>query len=762
MNPPTPTASPAQKMSPRLRTFCLTNLVPGVTAGAIIGMMNIALSISLAALIFSGTLSGYVSRGIGFFLFGACIIGLLVSVTSLLPNMIATPQDIPAAILATAAAEVVNCMPQPEGAVDAFLTVAVMLMLTTLLTGVLFLLLGACRLGNLTRFIPYPVIGGFLAGSGWLLLKGGVSVMTDLPEDVAQVSVMFQGDVLTTWLPGCLFGLLLLIVLRRSQHILAMPLMVVGGIVSFLLLLAITGTSFAEAGARGWLMGPFPHGRLWQPLTFAELQQVHWALILKQIGGSIGTIMTVSAIALLFNASGLELATRRDIDLNRELIAAGVGNILAGMVGGSIGYQELSDTALGYRMTPHSRLAGVWAAALYGIALIFGASLFSFFPKFLAGGLLVYLGLSFLMEWVYDAWFSLSKTDYFLVLTILVIVGTFGFLRGVLAGIVMTIAIFVFTYSRIPVVKHTLSGNSFRSMMERAVVERQILSEYGEELAILQLQGYLFFGTANTLLLEIRERVEEAHLLPIRFLALDFRLVSGMDSSALNSFIKLKYLSEQHGMTIIMTNLLPKIRQQFEQANYAAEGEALVRFFPDLDHGVEWCEDQILMRQESDEQDRQAPQRDTLLEVSYDEMLQSLAQQERFELVVMDLKPYLEYHAHEAGDCLICQGERADALYFIESGQALVQVEDHAGGKKRLRTLTAGTVVGELGVYWQHPASATVVIEQPGVIYRLSFEAFQRIKLHDPQKMIHFQEFMVYLLSERLGNANRLLHAVLD
>ena len=130
--------------------------------------------------------------------------------------------------------------------------------------------------------------------------------------------------------------------------------------------------------------------------------------------------------------------------------------------------------------------------------------------------------------------------------------------------------------------------------------------------------------------------------------------------------------------------------------------------------------------------------------------------------MVEDIKPYLEHHAHQAGEYLIRQGERADALYFIESGQVLVQFEDNTGAKKRLRTLTASTVVGELGLFLQQSASASVIIEQPGVIYRLSYDAFQRIKHTDPQKMIRLQEFLVYLLSERLVSLHRLVNVIFN
>jgi SulP family sulfate permease len=64
--------------------------------------------------------------------------------------------------------------------------------LATVLTGIAFLLLGYFKLGNLVRFIPYPVMGGFLAATGWLLFKGGLQVSTGFGFQVLQVASFFN------------------------------------------------------------------------------------------------------------------------------------------------------------------------------------------------------------------------------------------------------------------------------------------------------------------------------------------------------------------------------------------------------------------------------------------------------------------------------------------------------------------------------------------------------------------------------------------
>jgi SulP family sulfate permease len=126
--------------------------------------------ISFAALIFSGDLSQFTGRGIGLTLFGAFAMLLVVALTSSFPAMVATPQDSPAAILAFMAAAIAAAMPSasPE---EKYFTVVAAITLTSLLNGVIFFALGSFKLGGLVRYIPYPVVGGFLAGTGWMLAR---------------------------------------------------------------------------------------------------------------------------------------------------------------------------------------------------------------------------------------------------------------------------------------------------------------------------------------------------------------------------------------------------------------------------------------------------------------------------------------------------------------------------------------------------------------------------------------------------------------
>ena len=744
-------------------------LLPSLTAGLVAGILIVSLEISFAALIFSGDLDRYISKGVGLTLFATCVIGLVTALGSSFPAVVSLSQDVPAAIMAVGAASIAGRMPGAgEGL---FATVVAAIAVTSLLTGAFFLVMGRFKLGGLVRYMPYPVVGGFLAGTGWLLVSGSMSIMTDVPLDLAHLDPLFQPHALIQWLPGLIFAVLLTLVLRRYSHFLIIPAALLSAIALFYVLLWLTQISVAEATTRGLLLGSFPGGGLWQPLTLATLRQVEWPVLFAQ-ASSMGTVVILSAVSLLLNASGVELATRQEIDLNRELVSTGLANLLAGLGGGLTGYPALSLSALGCKMGANSRLVGIFSSALCGAMLLAGGALLSFFPRFILGGLVFFLGLSFLVEWVYDAWFKLSKPDYGIVLLILVTIGAVGVLEGVGLGLALAVVLFIVNYSRIGVVKHALSGTSYQSNVERSSLYHQLLKKRGAWLYILELQGFVFFGTANKLLDQVRQRLDAPDRPMPRFILFDFRQVNGLDASAVLSFVKIKQQVQAQDIMLIFTHLSPPMTRQLERQVLTHEDQSAWRTFPDLDHGVEWCEEQIIQDFESvglSDQPRTARRQLGALLSSSDKLahlFEHLAPQKqtRFPALPDELDGVLHYMEEqdvEQGQYLIRQGEKPAGLYFVAEGQVTAQVEGDDGCSVRLRTLRAGTVVGEMGLYLGTPASASVVAEQPSVVFYLSTRRLEEIEETAPHVTAALHKFIAQLQSERLASANDTLRALL-
>ncbi len=723
-----------------------TRFALDTAAGLLIGTVSVLLSISLAALIFTGSLSAHLSTGIFLSLLSAAVIGAVVAATSSYPGTIALPHDRTAPILALMVGHVAALL--PAGSPDVLPTVVSAIALSSMITGLALLLLGTLDLGRLIRFIPYPVVGGLLAGTGWLLVVGAIRLMADVDVNAATAGGLFTIGVLDRWGPGAAFAIVLTVAYRRWSHPLVLPGMLLGGIVLCHAVFWAAGVSHAEAQARGWLLGNYaPVGAWWAPGILTS-PHTHWAVILGQ-STSIAVIALIAAISILLNSSALELGAERDVDLDRELESAGCANLLAGLAGGIVGFHSLSVSSLLLEMGRRSRLVGLVSAATCGFALWYGTRWLALFPKAIAGGLLMSLGLGFLFEWILDARFRLPRSDYAVMLLILAVMGAVGFLEGVAVGIAAAVVLFVLSYSRISVVKQALSGAQYHSNVDRPLAHHRLLREKGDRTHILMLQGFIFFGTAHRLLDQVRSRAFDGGRAPLRFAVLDFRRVTGLDSSALLSFVKLRRLAEQEGFRLVLTQVSRALHHQIAREGFAP-GSAVVRVFPDLDRGVEWCEEEIL------DAERVASSRPSrTLREQLAPFWPSAGSLDRF-LGILERRELPE------GCCLIRQGAPADELFFVESGQLSARLSLEDGHEVRLRTMGAGAVVGEMGLYLRQTRSASIVTDTPTAVYALSVVKLGSLQRDAPETAAAFHQFVAALLAERLRHANDTLRVLLD
>jgi sulfate permease, SulP family len=725
------------------------NLLPSITAGLIATIVTISTVIPLAALIFSGTLSPFLAGGIGLMLFGAFVMGIVVSLTTSLPGIVTIPQDTPAAILGLVAASIAISMKQAEPQ-TIYVTILAAIAVTSLLMGLFFLLLGGFKASGFVRYIPYPVIGGFLAGTGSLLAKGAFGIMANVPMTAANLSRLLLPDKLFLWLPGLVFAIVLLLALRRFKHSFITPGALILTTALFYGYLFLAHISIAEASARGWLLGPFPSGGLYQRLSPALLSQVHWMVILGQ-ADKIATILVLSVISLLLNASALEITFQQDIDLNHELLTAGLANLAGGLGGSPVGYQTLGMSSLAHRLGANTRLVNLLSAVLCGAALFFGASLITYFPKPVLGGMLLYLGLSFLVEWLIDARKHLPITDYLLVWIILVIIITFGFLQGIGAGIFIAAIFFVITYSRVNIIKNILNGKVLHSNVDRPKVHRDLLAKRGKEIYILRLQGFIFFGTIQTILETIRGRLDDKEQPILKFIILDFQRVTRLDSSAVFGITRLKQLAQSNEVLMVWTQVSEGIRRQLERGGLVDETDDEFIILPTLDHGVEWCENRIL-----------AEQGITDLTGFIERMEGQLKRAFPGLQGVERLMKYLERKEINQGEILMREGDPPTEMYFVEAGLITVQLEAPDGQVIRLRSIRGGATVGEMGMYLGSARTATVIATRPSSVYRLSAESLKNMHEQDPEVASLLHEWIARLLAERLADNNRTIEALMD
>jgi sulfate permease, SulP family len=734
-----------------------SRLIPTLTAGVVIGVLEVVLATSFAALIFGGRGAVHLPEAVGFSLFGAVAVMTVIALWSSIPGMVGSLQDTTAVLLALLSVTVTTdrslelgyTVEQTAALSETFLTVVAAIALASALTGVFFLVLGTLRLGDLVRFVPYPVIGGFLAGTGWLLFKGGIGVLTGRSLTLASIETFARPGAVLKWLPGLLFALVLLLVVRQFRHFLTIPGALVAGVALFYVVLWATGTSVGVAENRGWLLGPFPPGgALFDPALGEAFTYANWGAILGQTL-NILTLLLVAVLALLVNATGIELVADRDTDVNRELRAAGLANVAGASGGGIVGFQALSLTALARRTGATTRLVGLVAAAVCLVALAFGAQALSLFPRPVLGGLVVFLGLAFLVEWVVEARTKLLRRDHLVVLLILVAVALLGFLEGVVVGLLLAAMLFVVDYSRINVVKNEIGGSLYRSKVEREPDHLEILRSEGDRIHVVTLQGIVFFGTAHSLLERIRRRAQDSALPKLEFLVLDFRRVTTLDSSAVLAFVKVQHLAESRAFTLVLTGLSDAVRRQLEQGGFAV-AEPQVRNFAELDRGVEWCEDRVLEARVAAAPKRRQPLA-ALLRRGFGDSTDSRR-----------LMEYLEPLEIEAGQELIRQGDSSDDLYFLESGRLTAQLRGPDGEAIRIQTMGPGTVVGEVSLYGGTARTASVVSETPSRLHRLTRASLEVMEERDPELATALHRLFARLLASRLADTQRTVRALLE
>jgi SulP family sulfate permease len=496
------------------------------------------------------------------------------------------------------------------------------------------------------------------------------------------------------------------------------------------------GAGLDEIREGRWLLGPFETTRLWQPWTLRAVTGADWGSVVGS-WPTIATAVFVAALALLFNIGGTELLLDRDLDTNVELRDAGVLNVVSGALGGIPGYHALSLTALATRMNVDARRAGLIAAFVPLAAVVAGASVVELIPRMIVSGVLVFLGLAFIVDWVWDKRKILSRIEYLVVIVILAVIIAQGYLAGIVVGLVLAALLFAFSYGRVDLVHQVSFGDTYHSNVDRPPAERAALRALRDRVLILRVSGFVFFGSTSRLLERIRARLESSSP---RFLVIDLRRVTGMDASAVVAFSKAKRVAGSHGSELVITGASEPVRAELERGGVSEQGGSL-RFEPDLDRGLERCEDVLLAEEVAAAGEQVAGGRDGL---------------------PAGLAPYTERVAVREGSVVLRQEDPPGDLYVLAEGRLAVETVTPEGRRVRLRLLRPGVVVGEIAFYTGAQRTAYVVAETPCVVLRCSREQIARIEADDPVVAIVLHRWFAETLAGRLSETMHTFDSLLD
>ncbi len=724
----------------------LGRAVTVVSAGLVIGLVEVILAVAFATLVFGGYLVLFWPNGIGLCLLGAAITMGVIAWRAGKRGVVGSIQDAAAAVLALisykiAVATFANPLQVP-GAVakgtprEAFLTAVAAILVVTMLCGITFLALGTFKLANLVRFLPYPVLGGFLAGTGWLLLKGGVGVAAGTQVTIRNLGRLSGNFLLPRWLPALVFGVLLLLATRIFKRPIVIPALGIALLLCVLGML-VSHSSIQDARAGLWLIGPFESNRLLEPWTLRALSSADWGMVAGQTA-NIATAVFVAVIACLINVTGLEVMMRADLDTNQELRDAGLANVISGPFGGIPGYHAVSLTSLARQMGVGAREAGLVAALVPLAAVLFGGSLVQLIPRFLVAGTLVFVGLSFVVEWLVDQRRNLPIAEYAVVLVIFGTIAFRDYLTGVVVGIIASVVLFAFNYGGARLVHQVEFGTTYRSNVDRPQAERRALPELADRVLILRVNGFAFFGVASGLVERTRQRVEAV---PPRFLLIDLQRVTGIDTSAVMALRKVALLAKAHGIELVFSGASEAVRAKLRQGG-VLPSEGVVSFEPDLDRGLQRVEDVLLQ--------------ETVPPPSPDgagDPLSGLPER---------LGAYLERQSIPEGTVLLRQAEPSDDLFVLESGRLKIETTTPEGTRMRLGSVRSGVIVGEIAMYLGGPRTADVVAETPCVVLRLSRAALVRMEAEDPRLAAALHRRVAVTLAARVTDSLRVFEELMD
>ena len=717
-----------------------SNSFANIISGSLLALVNISVAVSVAALLFAQTDPRLMVPGIAVLLMGTLVTGLGGSLFSDHKAVICSPRNGLVPGFAVMVSSIYISF-DSQYSIAAEATIIAAIMVSTVVVGLFLLLLGRLKLGNLVRYIPYPVTGGFFAGIGYIFIQGGLTVAGGEQPSFEAVS---NSEFIQLVTPAVALALCLIMGKMFRDNALSVPAILFAAGLIFYAVLFLNEIGLDEAAANGQLPAIESTGSLIPVFNWDYVQEIRWMVIMEQ-ADSIVVVALLCSVMLLLDVSGIELLAQKDLNPDHELQVMGYTNVVNGALGGFPGVHDVSDTALVETLGGKGRLTGFIYSTLMVAAILAGAEFMKIVPTFLLGGLLIYVGLEFLIDWVWKARDELPLSDYVVVILILIVIILSDILKGVTFGFFVAIILFVVNYSKLSVIKIETNGSDHASNVDRDLETRELLNKEGNRVLILVLQGFIFFGTADKLITSIRNRIKDPEAYKVDFLVLDFHHVSQLDTSAIITFSKLAQLSDREGFHIVISGADDgSLKQLVKHGFFTFGDQEWERVYKEqLDTAVDWCERSILADLKIDTGEHKLALADVLGRIAYEESDVKL------------LSDFFVTENRKAGEYLFNEGDKGESLYFVGSGTVLVVLKALNQKERILRKYKSGAILGEMAIYTGENRTASVRIEEDAQLFRLDKEKLEEMSRKFPASTAALHTYIVRVLAERLGRANR-------
>ena len=682
---------------------------------------------------------------------GATALGLVAPALGGTNRLITAPCAPAAAVLSAFAIGLVQQDVEP---------VFIVLMLTALglVSGMVQLLLGFMGIGSLIKYIPFPVVSGYLSGVGLIIIGsqipkflgvfGGHSLWrTLISPDLWQwqsavvgtvtMTVMLGAPLVTRVVPAAILGLLagvltyfgLAYAVDESMLVLEGNKLIIGP-------LGGTASSMLEAITGRWR-------------EIGELK-------LSQIGSLLGTALTLAvllSIDTLKTAVVLDALTRSRHDSNRELVAQGVGNVVSACAGGMPGAGQMGATLVNLASGGQTRVSGVVEGVLSLVAFLALGSFIAWIPVGALAGILIVVGIRMIdrhsVHLLESPW---TMLDFAVIVAVVAVAVGYSLIAASGVGIALAMFLFIREQLGSTIIRNKIDGSNRFSKRMRLGQDMELLVKRGHQTVILELQGSLFFGTKDQLYTAL-----EPELTTRTYIVLDMQRVQSVDVTAVHLLSQIRDSLTERGAYLIFSNLtrtLPNgrnIAELFHQMELTTT-TAHVKVFPVLDDAVEWIEDEILG--ENLKQAAELPP----LDVYEIEIFKNHKEE-----TLVDLVECLERRSLAKDEKLFSLGDPANELYLIRKGAVRITlpIEGTEHGHHTL-TYGRGDFLGGIAFIAGTSRFNDATAVEDSELFVLRREQFNRLKEEHKRLAFDLLEAVAKVLALRLRYADKELMAMQD
>ncbi|KAF1953314.1 hypothetical protein CC80DRAFT_494606 [Byssothecium circinans] len=481
--------------------------------------------------------------------------------------------------------------------------------LSSVITGLIFLALGAFKLGNLVSFFPRHILIGCIGGVGFFLVVTGIEVSArlegNLNYDLPTLHKLFSADTWYLWVLPFFLAIIILVLRRHIKSPIVLPAFFIAVFAIFYIIVkGILRLDLDSVRNSGWIFEKPEAGvPFYRFYSYFKFGQIDGAALFS----CIPTMFALSFFGIIhvpINVPALGAAVKEDnINVNRELIAHGISNTLSGCVGSIQNYLVYANSIMFIDNGGDSRLAGVFLAIATTAVWMAGPAMIGFIPICLVGALIFLLGIELMEEALWDPFGKCHKLEYLTIVAIVLIMGIYDFVVGIFAGIVLACVSYVVQSSRVPAVRATYSGEVAESTVRRPRADRRYLNKVRGQIRVIKLSGFLFFGTIVSVETYMRSLIDEETFekQPISFIIVDFSHVVDVDFSSSEGFQRINRILNGRDVKMIVSGIsfTNKVGQALQNVGLLDEekgDEACPppRVFEDLNTALEGCENELL------------------------------------------------------------------------------------------------------------------------------------------------------------------------